>query len=389
MNSNGIKICMLSCTHAVEDDRIYWKESLSLYKNGYSIIHIAVGDKEADYTSPEGIRCIQIKRTGGNFLHRYRFYNKIFEAAAIQKAEVYHLHDWQLNIIGKKLKQLPWKPKVVYDAHESTQLLLQQDITDKTTNIISTAIKNLIARRADKWEKKKTAGYDAIITAEEYTLSTFRQLPEQQQLVLHNYSYFSNEHPSSTNEKKYDAIYAGLIAKNRGIAELIEATKLLKEKGLLIKILLIGSFCDEGYKKEVTDKIRSLNLNENVELHPSVPYQDIKNYYKKSRLGICAWHLTEKNNQAIPIKIFEYMAFGLPVIFSKDCFASKYITETGCGVLVNSGKPEQIATTIENTLNDDNIYKQLSENGMKAVNEKYNWEKESEQLINFYSQLIK
>jgi glycosyltransferase involved in cell wall biosynthesis len=389
MNSNSIKICMLSCTHAVEDDRIYWKESLSLCKKGYSLTHIAVGDKEANYTSPEGISCIQIKRTSGSFFHRYRFYNKIFEAAAAQKANVYHLHDWQLNIIGKKLKQLSWKPNVVYDAHESIQLLLQQDISDKTTNIVSAAIKNLIARRADKWEKKKTAGYDAVITAEEYVLSTFMQLPEQQQLVLHNYSCFSNEHPSSPNEKKYDVIYAGLLAKNRGIAELIEATKLLKEKGFLIKILLIGSFCDEGYKKEVTDKISSLNLKENIELHPAVAYQEIKNYYKQSRIGICAWHLTEKNKQAIPIKIFEYMAFGLPVIFSENCFASKYISETGCGILINPGKPEQIATAISAILNDDKIYKQFSENGMKAVDEKYNWEKESEQLINFYSLLIK
>jgi hypothetical protein len=53
---------MLSCTHQAKDDRIYWKESLSLQRNGYQLTHIATGANDSDTVSQEGIRLIEVKK---------------------------------------------------------------------------------------------------------------------------------------------------------------------------------------------------------------------------------------------------------------------------------------------------------------------------------------
>jgi glycosyltransferase involved in cell wall biosynthesis len=389
MMSNGTKVCMLSCTHGVEDDRIYWKECLSLANEGYTVSHIAAGKSDTKYISEHGIHCKEIRREGKSPMAAFKFYKKILAAAASEKAAVYHIHDWQLNIIGKKLKTLPWKPKIVYDAHESTGLLLQQDIGDTNPAYFKKFIKKQKAIRAANWEKRIAATYDAIITAEEYVLSSLKKIPNQLQAVIHNYSFFYNETPLNFAAKKYDVVYAGLLAKNRGISQLVDAAQLLKIENTAISILLIGSFCDENYKKEITTKIQTAGLENNIIIHPVVPYQEVKAYLSASKIGICAWLLTSKNKYAIPIKIFEYMAMGLPVIFSAGCVAANYITECNSGILVNPEEPGEIAAAIKNILNNQDLYQSYSRNGHLAVNKKYNWNNESKKLIELYTQLLK
>lgn len=379
---------MLSCTHGLEDDRIYWKECLSLAKEGFSVTHIAVSNEDKNYTSAEGIHLIQVKRTATNPLSRYQFYSKILETAARQKAAVYHFHDWQLNIIAATLKKLTWKPLVIYDAHESTRLLLAQDVTDKQLTGVKKAYYSIKARQADKWEKKKSLICDAIITAEEYVLSTFPEVNGQLRSVIHNYSYFPVQLTSSAVKKEYDVVYAGLLARNRGIIELIEAISYSKKNNTTISLLLLGGFCDITFEKEVQTLIKSEKLEDVITLHPSVPYKEVPAFLEKSKIGICTWHHTHKNKQAIPIKLFEYMACGLPVIFSNDCYASEFVTKSQCGLLVNPTAPAAIAQAILQLLNDGTMYQFYAHNGKEAVKTIYNWEKESLKLINLYNQLL-
>ena len=121
---------MLSCRHQLQDDRIYWKEALTLAVAGYRVIHIAVGTQKADYTSAEGIRLIQImpalysknkwlNRICSLITRRKHLLDGIFTAAVATNADVYHFHDLEINAIGSRLKGLPWHPKIIYDVHEA------------------------------------------------------------------------------------------------------------------------------------------------------------------------------------------------------------------------------------------------------------------------------
>jgi glycosyltransferase involved in cell wall biosynthesis len=388
MKSKGIKVCMISCTHGLEDDRIYWKECQTLAKEGYEVVHIAVGNESIAYTCPAGIRLIQLKKIATTLFSRYQFYSTILKTAALQQAAVYHFHDWQLNIIGPALKKLPWKPKVIYDAHESTQLLLEQDVVDKQLSGLKKAYYKIKARQASKWEKKKALAYDAIITAEEYVLSTFFAKEGQFQKVIHNYSYFLPTNPPSSIEKKYDVVYAGLMAPNRGIMELIAAMAICKEKNAPTHLLLMGTFYDVAFEQQVKAFITDNHLDNVITLLPTVAYSEVPHYLQQSKIGACTWHLTNKNKQAIPIKLFEYMAYGLPILFSHHCYASKYVKNTNCGLLVNPHSPADIAQGILSLLNNAEKFSAFSTNGKKAVEGDYNWVKESVQLIQLYQQML-
>ncbi|MBN2486084.1 MAG: hypothetical protein JXB34_08930, partial [Bacteroidales bacterium] len=129
MNGNGKTVCMISCMHDLFDDRIYWKECLSLKKSGYTVFHIGFGKKDRAYVSKEGVNIIEVFRER-YFVNPYldklfrivtikkNPYRKIFIAAKDTKADIYHTHDLQIGRLNKNIKSLSHKPKLIYDVHE-------------------------------------------------------------------------------------------------------------------------------------------------------------------------------------------------------------------------------------------------------------------------------
>lgn len=386
------KVCMISCNHSLLDDRIYWKEARSLQLNGYDVSHLGVGAEPLDYTTNEGIHIIQLKNMDASFfshitLSRNSIYLKILQTAASLQAEVYHLHDWQLNIISKKLKQLSQKPKVIYDSHDATSLLLSQN--NRASSLTKRAISKIYISLIKAWEKNCLKNYDAVITAEPGTASLLKSKRNDIPfLQVYNFSYFEPFPDSEENPSKiYDVIYAGLIENTRGIEGLVKASQLVKQTIPQFKLLIIGGYSDKNYLSKIEKLIATFGLENNVIIKPPVPFQQIHQYYRISKIGICVWHLTKKNLLAIPIKIFEYMAFGLPTVFSFKGIATSFIEDSKSGLLVNPYSPIEISHAIIQLLQDERLYKELSKNGKIAVTEKYNWKQEEQKLLSLYNQI--
>ena len=390
-------VCHVSFNHDAFDDRIYWKELIALKEAGYIAIHVCVGHHDRSFYTPEGIHIIEIKRkknVGNIWVNRVLYFLKL-KSSVIQevllkcktlKADVYHYHDLQLNGIVKALKSLPQKPKVIYDAHECYPLLLKENSpSHKALKIGYSLIASLIAQ----WEIKSAKQCDFLIATDEPTLRRFeRNIPGVKSELLYNYSYFiSPDEKQVKPQKKYDFLYVGLISEARGIIDMLEAIAYLKEK-FDPSALIIGSFETPTIEKQVNEKIESLGLTNNVQLSNAVPFDKIKFFYEESSIGIGIFHPTPKYINFIPIKLFEYMAFGLPVIFSDHGPSANIIKEVECGILVPPQNSYAISTAMVALTTNADLYNNLSKNGKRAVKEKYNWAIEKKKLLRIYSELF-
>ena len=81
------------------------------------------------------------------------------------------------------------------------------------------------------------------------------------------------------------------------------------------------------------------------------------------------------------------MLAGIPVIASNFKLWQDIIKKYECGVLVNPHKPQEIADACVFLLNNQDIAKNMGENGRKAVLNYFNWEVESNKLNSFYKKL--
>jgi glycosyltransferase involved in cell wall biosynthesis len=389
-------VCHISFNHSPFDDRIYWKELLSLKQAGYNCVHIAVDTEDSNTISPEGITIITVQRsrlTQNIFLNKMLqaickksgTINKIWKIASNLNAAVYHYHDLQINIIAKDLRKLPHRPKVIYDAHEAYHLLMLENMS---TNFFKKALYKVYVRMVTKWELKHAANCDYIILTDKHTLNYFRKnLPGVKCDIVYNYSYFRPSEIKADDQKVYTFIYTGHISKGRGIKEAIDLTAVIKRELPNIKFLIIGSFENELYKEQISKYLNDLGLIKNVVLKPNVPFEQISNYYSQSAIGIGLFHDTPKYSSFIPIKLFEYMAFGLPVVFSDHGPSADIVREENCGILVDYANIEETAKSVFQLLSDEMLFNRLSENGKNAVLKKYNWDNEKSNLLLVYQTL--
>ena len=397
MEDHPKKICILSDTHGLYDDRIYWKEAISLKKAAYEVWHIFVGDKEERGTTKEGIHFVGLpKKTFSgkriaNFLLKKlspgNLYNKLLKEAAKTNADVYHLHDLKLNRIAKKLKELPHKPKLIYDVHEPHY----ENILDYfETKGISTFLKKKYAALIRRWEMKNARHFDFVITTEENVRERFRQyLPKDKVDIIYNYTNLQNARKNVDFEKKeYDAIYCGGITKFRGAWQILEAAKLAKEKKDDLQILFLGSWFPKELKNQMLAYLRENDLSQNVILHDNVPYARVCDFYNQSRIGLGIFLPILTHKIILQIKIFEYMNFGLPIIGSNFGHINDYIKNDKVGIAIDPEKPKEIANALLELLSHEDLYQQYSKNGMKAVDEKYNWELMEKKLLGIYGKLL-
>ena len=86
----------------------------------------------------------------------------------------------------------------------------------------------------------------------------------------------------------------------------------------------------------------------------------------------------------MPIKVFEYMAFGLPIIGSDFGHIKDYIEKDSCGITVSPDDTQAITAAVLLLLEDRDLYQKFSENGLKASMTKYRWEMEFDKLLEYY-----
>lgn len=392
------KICFLADSHHLYDDRIYWKEALSLKKAGYKIHFILAGDEVKEGVTKEGIFYQVIKKdyfSGSRYLNflakRYLptgLYNQMYNRAKRIEADVYHIQDLKVNRIGKKLKNLYHQPKVIYDIHEP----YPENIIDyHRTSGLGTFIKKLYAGYIKRWEHQCAKIYDLIIVTEENVYKRFTAfLPKEKVQIIYNYTNLDKPAEKNDNEhKEFDAIYTGGITLYRGAFKILEAIRILKKKRDDVRMIFLGSYFPNNLKNKMFQYIQDNQLTNNIQLLDSVPYKEVAAYYQKSKIGLGIFLPIKTHKIILQIKLFEYMNFGLPIVGSNFGHIQNIIENDKVGITINPEDPNEIAAAMNTILSNQDLYETLSENGRAAVDKKYRWEFMEEKLILIYAEMLK
>lgn len=367
-----LKVCHLTSVHPRYDTRIFYKECISLANRGY-IVNLVVADGRGD----EHINKINIYDVGKPRNRMDRLFNvtgRVFSKAKLLNADIYHLHDPELIPFGLKLKRLG--KKVIFDAHEDfpKQILAKPYIYRPLKWVLSKVI-----HVYEAWACKQMS---AVITATPYIKNKFLDI-NSVTIDVNNFPIINELTTSENNlkKRKNKICYIGGLTAIRGIKEIVKSLAYVKHDILL---QLAGSFTESKIKDEVTNYSEWGKVNELGWLDR----EGVKNTLNSSIAGLVTLHPTINYLDALPVKMFEYMCAGIPVIASDFPVWRKIIEGNNCGICINPKDPQSIAKAIDSLVENPLLAEQMGKNGQKAVHDFYNWNNEEDKLYKLYDSLI-
>ena len=369
------KVCILTSVHSPFDTRIFHKEAKSLTKAGYDVTLIAQHDKNEIV---DGIRIIPMPKPKNRFERMTRTIWLVYRKALKVNADVYHFHDPELIPIGLLLRC--HGKRVIYDVHEdySEAILYKKWLPSQ--------IRKIVAMLSDCFEKSMASYFSGVITVT-YRIGQRFDSNNRNVVVVQNFpilnEMFDEEFMVPWNDRENAAVFVGSIGAIRGIREMVEALQLIPDN-LNIQLLLAGYFSSESLKKE----IQSMHGWERCEYVGYTQLRDVTKLLGRAKIGLVLTHPVSNLLNGQPVKLYEYMSAGIPVIASNFPLWRKVIEESGCGICVNPLNPEEIADAIIWLLDNQEEAEKMGLRGRRAVEERYNWGMEEKKLLQLYSELM-
>lgn len=180
-------------------------------------------------------------------------------------------------------------------------------------------------------------------------------------------------------------VYLGILEVVRGIGDLIDAAALLRQRGIRVKLLLIGSGRDEQLFR-LRAASAGLNSNE-VEFAGFVPYARAMEFVAAADIGVLPLHRNEHMDTTEPNKLFDYMSVGIPVITSDSVPSARIIRAEGAGIVFRARDIDELATAID-SLRDPVTRHEMGSRGRAAIERQYNWSLDAAELVRTVARLL-
>jgi len=366
-------ICILTTVHSALDTRIFHKQAKTLSCAGYDVTVIA---RHTCDETIDGIRIIDLPVPRNRLARMFGLTWRAFRVALRQRADVYHIHDPELLLVGVLLKRLTGA-KIIYDVHED----VPQQILGK--HWIPRILRRSVSGGFSVIEKMCAQRFHAIIPATEGIARHFEV--HRNLVVIHNYPDLRMlpEANQCARRRGESLLYIGGISLARGGIEMVSALDNVPES-MGVRLTLIGRFVPAEFERQV----RGLSAFRCVDYLGTLPWETAWGSASGAAAGLVLFHPGPNHTEALPNKLFEYMAAGIPVIASNFPLWREIVEGNECGLTVDPLDLQAIADAISYLIEHPDEAHEMGRNGRCAVERMYNWESEAENLLAVYERIL-
>lgn len=365
------------------------KEAESLIEAGFKV-SIICWDRQSEFPPEEmtisGIHIIRVQNVpstygaGARQLTRLpAFWREVIRRLNTLRPALIHCHDFDTLPAGLWYgwrKRIP----VIYDAHEYYAELIRPRLQGRSGYFIVDAI-----RRLDLWSAGRAS---AVVTVDETLGAIYRMRNRRVVIVGHYPSRNLVQEPAEVfTRPQMNLLYVGRLSADRGTLIYARLLWHLLDRGIPVRLHLAGSFIPEGERETFIQQIGG--LEDNIKDHGWVAYDQLPELLRIADIGLAILLPEPRYIAALPVKLFEYMAAGLPVVASNFPQVREVVESSTCGLLVDPEQElKQVADAIAEWWHHPEIPRHLGANGRRAIQDQYNWENLAARLVGLYSELI-
>lgn len=363
----SIRINHLTTAHSADDVRVFSKECCSLAKAGYEVV-LTVPHSKAE--SRGGIRIRPVALPSNRLSRVLTTSLRILATTITERAEVYHFHDPELIPVGMLLKVCG--RRVIYDVHE--------DVPAQTLgkHWVPPALRPALANLLSLIERIGAHFFDGVVAA---TPTIAARFPRHKTVTVHNYALAEAMPMGSlpVTQRGRCMVYVGGISRDRGLFQMLDALNQMDGQLLLAGKFSPPSLAEDAMRMAAWDQVDYRGVLDQVGVAATLA---------EARLGLVTLQPTPSYIHSLPVKLFEYMLAGLPVVASDFPLWREIVAGARCGLLVDPQDPTAIAQACQWLLDNPEMSSEMGLRGRAAVIKKYNWSSESRNLIRFYRRFV-
>ncbi|WP_217077952.1 glycosyltransferase family 4 protein [Clostridium baratii] len=224
---------------------------------------------------------------------------------------------------------------------------------------------------------------DCVIVLGDKWKRIIGQISPNSNIKVFNNSVRIPEYKVKLERNRINILFLGVLIKRKGIYDLIEAIKILYDKGVINKNnlkFIIGGIGKE--EEKIKELVYKYNLKQYVNLIGWVDGVSKEKLLMSSQLFILPSY-----NEGLPMAILEAMSYGIPVISTDVGSISEVVMNNITGSLVETGNCEELSKAIIELIKDKDTWKEYSNNCKLIIDEKFNDKKYFERISNLYNEL--
>lgn len=181
-------------------------------------------------------------------------------------------------------------------------------------------------------------------------------------------------------------VFVGSLKKWHGIDQLAPLMPALVKDNPKLHLLIVG---DGEKRNDLKQWIEENRMGGNIILAGRVPFEKVSVYINAGDICLAPYFEEGLNETGIsPLKIFEYMACGRPIITNPVGGLDALFREHEMGVMIHSMNPLDWEKPIRDLLADPEKMKLLGDNGFRAVQTHFSWEAICKKIETSLKQLV-
>jgi glycosyltransferase involved in cell wall biosynthesis len=374
-----MRIVHISSVHPWKDPRIFLKQCSSLAAQGFDV-HLLTPDSLNEVR--EGVQLHRVwnqdpAKLKKSILAKLMRPAKLFKMARSLKPDVIHFHDPEL---------IPWALvhrltgyTTVYDVHEDNKTVIHH------RNYIPSYLNGLFSFLVG-WIEGLAHSVMPTVLAEAYYQHRFPK-----GIIVANYHNIPvTRDPASLEQGPINAngeshvLYTGNVEIERGVIKYMEGIRGTSK----VHLHLIGRTYQRTFDKTL-DAQKGIEERIHWEgVDSYVPFSRILERYAERNwlAGLVVFPYSDHYKDKYPTKFFEYMAFGIPIIYTDFSEWKSLLDPLEVGIAVNPEKPAELLSALDTLKGDKALWQSYAQNALRH-SKQFSWEHEAVKLTTLYNEL--
>ncbi len=237
---------------------------------------------------------------------------------------------------------------------------------------------------------EKIAGAEFVATCTQFNtgvLTRFARNERDRQKIWRNYHGLDLSRYHASQHRHHTRIVAGgSLVEKKGLAYLVEAAALLRDRGADFQIELVGEGPQRG---ELEAAVATHRLDDRVTFVGSMPHEQLMERMRTSAMVVLPCIETEGGYMdGIPNILIESLALEVPVVSTPISGIPELVEDGATGLLAQPRDAATLANAIESLLRDPAHGRMLGRTGSVRVHQMFDLDKNAGELVERFRALI-